>query len=56
MDHLSGNEQHLNDQSLVETIRNELQEIDLISVDEHAQRYEALHQRLQQALSSIDGL
>lgn len=42
--------------SLVEELRNELQEIDTMEVGDHAQRFEALHQRLNQALSAIDGL
>ncbi len=42
--------------SLVEELRNELQEIDAMEVGDHAQRFEALHQRLNQALSAIDGL
>ena len=43
-------------ESLVEELRNELQEIDAMEVGDHAQLFEALHQRLNQALSSIDGL
>jgi hypothetical protein len=43
-------------ESLVEELRNELQEIDAMEVGDHAQRFETLHQRLNQALSSIDGL
>lgn len=49
------NEQ-FNGKSLVEELRNELQEIDAMEVGDHAQRFEALHQKLNQALSSIDGL
>ena len=45
-----------NGESLGEELRNELQEIDAIEVGDHAQRFEALHQKLNQALSSIDGL
>ena len=45
-----------NGESLVEELRNELQEIDAMEVGDHAQRFEALHQKLNQALSSIDGL
>ncbi len=40
----------------VEELRNELQEIDAMEVSDHAQRFEALHHKLNQALSSIDGL
>jgi uncharacterized protein YukE len=43
-------------EALVEELRNELQEIDAMEVGDHAQRFEALHQKLNQALSSIDGL
>ena len=43
-------------ESLVEELRSELQEIDAMQVGDHAARFEALHQRLNQALSSIDGL
>ena len=45
-----------NGESFVEELRNELQEIDAMEVGDHAQRFEALHQKLNQALSSIDGL
>ncbi len=45
-----------NEQSLVEEVRSELEEIDSMDVSEHAQRFEVLHQKLNQALSTIDGL
>lgn len=48
--------QQFNGESLVEELRNELQEIDAMEVGDHTQRFEALHQKLNQALSSIDGL
>jgi len=51
----AGNDQ-FNGESFVEELRNELQEIDAMEVGDHAQRFEALHQKLSQALSSIDGL
>ena len=50
------NNNQVNGESLVEELRNELQEIDAMEVGDHAQRFETLHQRLNQALSSIDGL
>ena len=50
------NNNQVNGESLVEELRNELQEIDAMEVGDHAERFEALHQRLNQALSSIDGL
>jgi hypothetical protein len=43
-------------ESLVEELRTELHEIDAMEVGDHAERFETLHQRLNQALSSIDGL
>jgi hypothetical protein len=46
----------VNGESLVEELRTELQEIDAMEVGDHAERFETLHQRLNQALSSIDGL
>jgi len=51
----AGNDQ-FDGESFVEELRNELQEIDAMEVADHAQRFEALHQKLNQALSSIDGL
>ena len=50
------NNNHVDGESLVEESRSELQEIDAMQVSDHAERFEALHQRLNQALSSIDGL
>lgn len=46
----------INEASLVEDIRLELQEIDVMELNDHAQRFEKLHQKLSTALSSIDGL
>jgi len=48
--------QIFNGGSFVEDLRSELQEIDAMEVGDHAQRFEALHQKLNQALSSIDGM
>ena len=48
--------QPFNGESFVEDLRAELQEIDAMEVGDHAQRFEALHQKLNQALSSIDGM
>ena len=50
------NNNQVNGESLVEELRTELQEIDAMEFGDHAERFEALHQRLNQALSSIDGL
>ena len=43
-------------ESLVEEVKQELLEIDSDSLDSHAERYEKLHNRLTEALSSIEGM
>ena len=48
--------QRVNEENLVADVRNELQEIDAMDINDHALRFEELHQRLSSALSSIDGL
>ena len=45
-----------NGEAFVEDLRADLQEIDAMQVGDHAERFEALHQKLNQALSSIDGM
>jgi|GEM_PF-1561404 len=42
--------------SLVEEVKIELNDIDNSDLSEHAQRFEALHGKLQAALTTIDGL
>jgi hypothetical protein len=42
--------------TLVEEIKAELAEIDSSDLSEHSARFEALHGKLQEALSTIDGL
>ena len=42
--------------TLVEDAKTELQEIDSSDLSEHSARFEALHGKLQEALSTIDGL
>ena len=42
--------------NIVDEVKIELSEIDSLHVADHGQRYEALHQKLNQALTSIDGL
>ena len=49
-------ELHVDGSSLVEEVRNELVEIDSMAINDHAERFEALHSTLVKALSSIDGL
>ncbi len=42
--------------NLVSEVRAELEEIDASDLSEHSARFEALHQKLQESLSSIDNL
>jgi len=42
--------------NLVEEVRSELEEIDASDLTEHSARFEALHQKLHQSLTSIDNL
>jgi len=51
-----GSNQPATDSTLVEEVKNELNDIDNSDLTEHAARFEALHGKLQQALNSIDGL
>jgi len=44
------------DGALVGEIKTELSEIDNAVLSEHAERFEALHEKLTTALNSIDGL
>lgn len=42
--------------NLVQDVRNELVEIDASDLTEHSARFEALHEKLQESLKSIDNL
>ncbi len=42
--------------NLVSEVRAELEEIDASALTEHSARFEALHQKLQESLKSIDNL
>ena len=42
--------------NLVSEVRAELEEIDASELSEHSARFEALHQKLQESLKSIDNL
>jgi hypothetical protein len=42
--------------TLVEEVKAELTNIDSSDLSEHSARFEALHGKLQEALSTIDGL
>lgn len=44
------------EESVVDGVRRELEEIDSSDLSEHAARFEALHKKLQDSLNSIDGL
>ncbi|CAB4344012.1 unannotated protein [freshwater metagenome] len=44
------------EENFVEKVKEELLEIDQIPVSQHADRFEQLHQKLDTALSTIDGL
>jgi hypothetical protein len=46
----------IEDPSIVDGVRSELEEIDGTDLSEHAARFEALHKKLQDSLNSIDGL
>jgi hypothetical protein len=55
MDHSLNNDsnatnQSFNGEAFVEDLRAELQEIDAMQVGDHAERFETLHQKLNQAL------
>lgn len=51
-----GNQIEDGELTLVGEAKAELQEIDSSDLSEHAARFEALHGKLQEALSTIDGL
>jgi hypothetical protein len=42
--------------TLVDDVKADLSEIDSSDLSEHSARFEALHGKLQEALSTIDGL
>jgi len=44
------------DVNLVQEVRTELEEIDASDFTEHSVRFEALHEKLQESLKSIDNL
>jgi hypothetical protein len=46
----------VNPENLVAEVRAELTEIDAMDVSDHADRFEQLHNKLNSALSSIDGM
>ena len=40
----------------VQQVREELEEIEVSDISEHSARFEALHEKLQESLKSIDNL
>jgi len=44
------------ERDLVQEVRVELEEIDVADISEHSLRFEALHEKLQESLKSIDNL
>jgi hypothetical protein len=46
----------IEEESIVDGVRRELEEIDATDLSEHAARVDALHKKLQDSLNSIDGL
>lgn len=44
------------EETIVDGVRRELEEIDSSDLSEHAARFDALHKKLQDSLNSIDGL
>ncbi|MEK6648585.1 MAG: hypothetical protein AABY37_04640 [Actinomycetota bacterium] len=43
-------------ESFIEEVKDELTRIDHLPVTEHADQFEQVHQKLERALSTIDGL
>ena len=44
------------EESIVDGVRHELEDIENSDLSEHAARFDALHKKLQDSLNSIDGL
>ena len=55
-DHVNNQGNDVAEESVVDGVRRELEEIDSSELSEHAARFEALHKKLQDSLNSIDGL
>ena len=50
------NIENTQESTLADEVRSELSEIDSLDITEHAERFETLHQKLHEALTTIDGL
>ncbi len=46
----------IQEETIADGVRRELEEIDSSDLSEHAARFDALHKKLQDSLNSIDGL
>lgn len=46
----------MDQETLVSQVKEELTDLDSLELNDHAKRYEELHAKLNQALSSIDGM
>lgn len=55
-ENLSQDSSEIQEESIVDGVRRELEEIDSSDLSEHAARFEVLHRKLQDSLNSIDGL
>lgn len=44
------------DENFVSEVKSELAEIDQMPIDDHGAAFDLLHQKLSQALSTIDGI
>ena len=53
---VESNVSDIQEESIVDGVRRELEEIDASDLSEHAARFDALHKKLQESLNSIDGL
>jgi len=53
---MDNGQENTSDSTIVDAVKDELNEVDATDVSEHAARYENLHQKLQETLSGIDGL
>jgi hypothetical protein len=54
--YLNSNVSSTSENSLVEEVKIELNDIDNSDLTEHSARFEGLHGKLQEALNTIDGL
>lgn len=53
---MNGQDLNHEEVDLVQQVREELEEIEVSDISEHSARFEALHEKLQESLKSIDNL